>query len=415
MGDAQDRHAGLHAKEIRDRAAAARQLGLDGSWEDIDALVRVATGDKSPSVRLYAAAAAADIACRGRGAAGHPPLDASRRDRIFAWLKGVDPAVNPGLIVLLAAASDRRNLDRIGRILRDPRNVVRAGAVAAIRRMALSAATVDEPHVARAVGAWLADRRVPPDVVLDLVRLVGECGWSDFDDALDRAAGRGRPHGAAVAEARSRIAEAADAAAWEGVWASTGRDVFEPGGEGIAAWFLVHDGRVHVPGKPAQPLVVEGGAAHVGDQPARRIHAPRGGEPDTHPAIQVGGHTWWRVAGRDLVAAVPELLDGIGALGEAARPVAAWLGAVDGTLAARARAIVLHRLGALDEARALLDALCAHKKPRNDLFWWLGRVAADQGDVEAAAAALRRFLDKAGRKAAFRPEAEALLARLGGC
>ena len=79
--------------------------------------------------------------------------------------------------------------------------------------------------------------------------------------------------------------------------------------------------------------------------------------------------------------------------------------------AQRAKALVLWRTGAADDARALLEQLTAHKRPRNDLFWFLGAICAEQGDTKAAKAALTRFLDKAGKKAAYRGEAEALLAK----
>lgn len=410
MADPTGPHAGLRQKEVRDRALAARELAATGDWSDIEALIEVSKGDKSTSVRMYAAAAAADLACRTRSVGAG--LVGEQKAQIFEWLKGVDPMTNPGLLVLLAASSDQRFLERLGRALRDPRNVVRQGAVAGVRRLALAAVSAKEPHIAEQVAEWLLSGKLLPDVSLELARLVGEAGWTDFDAPLRKAAIAGRPHAAVVDEVFQRLAARDGDITWEGLWASDGQDVFEPRGTAIVEWFLVADGEVRKPGTDAAPLELGDGAGTLDGKPVRLVYAPRGGEPGSHPAIQVEGHTFWKVQGKELVTTLDEIIDGVAELGEAARPVADWLEAVDGTLAARARAIVLYRIGALDEAREALDALCAHKKPRNDLFWWLARVAADQGDTAVAKDSLERFLDKAGKKAAFRKEAEALLGEL---
>ena len=52
MGETEDPRAALGAKDVRTRAAAARDLARQGSWGDLEALVDVALGDKSTSVRL---------------------------------------------------------------------------------------------------------------------------------------------------------------------------------------------------------------------------------------------------------------------------------------------------------------------------------------------------------------------------
>lgn len=412
MADASDPHAGLREKQVKDRAAAARELAVRGSWDDVGELVRVAMTDKGPSIRLLAAAAAADIACRGRGVAGQTPLTPTQRDQVLAWLKGVDPVHNPAILMLLASSADPRNLERLGRALRDPRNVVRAGAAAALRRLALSAAAVEEPQIPEAVASWLDGGKLAPDATLDLARLTGEAGWPGFDDRLRKAAGAGRPHAAVVTEAQARRERLAAADAWDGLWVDYGRDVFENSGDQPEAWCLIAAGRRRSPGAPTVAIEAQGGVGTLDGRPARLIHAPRFGESTSALALQTGGRTWWKRESKDLAAAVDELAADLASLGPDARPVADWLAGVEGVVATRAHAIALSMADAHAEAVAALSALVDQKKPRNDVYWWLGRSAAAVGDRARAKQALAEFLDKAAKKAAWRPEAEALLATL---
>jgi predicted Zn-dependent protease len=89
-----------------------------------------------------------------------------------------------------------------------------------------------------------------------------------------------------------------------------------------------------------------------------------------------------------------------------------WLEAIEGTLATRSRALIAWRLGDLPTARALLEELAGHKKPRPDVWYWLARVAADQGDKGKAIEAVDAFLEKVGKRAEYRKEAEELRASL---
>ena len=58
--------AALKSKDISDRAAGCRDLSLTGTVENLEVLAELAASDKSPGVRLNAAAAAADILSRCR-------------------------------------------------------------------------------------------------------------------------------------------------------------------------------------------------------------------------------------------------------------------------------------------------------------------------------------------------------------
>src|SRR5690606_32336998 len=126
--------------------------------------------DASPSVRLYTAAAAADIVCRMRGVNGRARLTRQQRELLQTWVKTFDPGINPSLLMLLSAVADQSAVDRLGRMLKDPRNGVRAGAATALRRMSLSVAAADDMLVPMAVDKLLASRKLPADAVLDLVK-----------------------------------------------------------------------------------------------------------------------------------------------------------------------------------------------------------------------------------------------------
>jgi hypothetical protein len=69
---------------------------------------------------------------------------------------------------LFAALASDDAIARLGRILRDPRNQARVGAIAAVRRMALSGASAGASLEAAALG-WLG-QKLPTDVSIELVK-----------------------------------------------------------------------------------------------------------------------------------------------------------------------------------------------------------------------------------------------------
>ncbi|MEQ1508377.1 MAG: hypothetical protein ABMB14_39465, partial [Myxococcota bacterium] len=86
-----------------------------------------------------------------------------------------------------------------------------------------------------------------------------------------------------------------------------------------------------------------------------------------------------------------------------------------GAAAVRGRATALIRGGALREAETLLDVIvAADKKPKPDVAWLVANVKLGLGDLDSAREALRECLKNAPKKAAYRPEAEALLESLRG-
>jgi Flp pilus assembly protein TadD len=88
----------------------------------------------------------------------------------------------------------------------------------------------------------------------------------------------------------------------------------------------------------------------------------------------------------------------------------AALQGIDGVGADRARLILRWCAGDLDEARAGLERLTRVKRPRADLYWWLGRVLGDQGELVEARTAIETYLERAGKQAVHRVAAEALMA-----
>ncbi|MCB9679795.1 MAG: hypothetical protein H6737_32110 [Alphaproteobacteria bacterium] len=396
MSETDDAHASLEDKKIAVRAAATRDLAKAGTYADVERLIGMAIGDKSPSVRLYAAAAAVAILMRGRGAYDQTPWTDAQRHDVLRWVGAGDPALTPSLLLCYAAFSDADVIQRLTRMLRDPRYGVRAGAIAAIRRMALSgAATREGTGLREWVGEALENRKLPPDVSVELVRLVGEAGWEVLLPRARKAPGN---VGEALAEAEARCAERNTPAAWAGIWVDEGRDVLDESPAGRADWIVI--------GADAQP---SGGTLARDGRVYRRIWAPRIADEGKHAAIQADGRTWWRMDGKALAQFVTDADHELVAHGEAVDAIAAMLEGVEGAGAVRARALLFARCGRADEALALLDPLLAQKKPRNDLYFLQALALRSKGDAKGARAALEAYLDKAKKTEPWRDEAEQLL------
>ncbi len=419
MAQHEDPRAALHDKSVSVRAAAARTLSRVGTFEDLPALVQIAIEENSSALRLYAAAAAADILHRRRGLHDAPTLTPVEVKQVHQWVRSYDPGRNPGLLMMLSSIVDEASLARLARVLRDPRNGVRAGAMVALRRMALSASAADDALIPAMVAASLADTRMTPDVTLDLVRLVGEVGWMDLREAIRRSAAGGRLHPEVVQEALRRLDARGTPDAWEGVWLDYGLDVSEAGEPDTNGPWRVIGGGLATTGEPPVRLALDpasGRATLPGEPtPLRLLWTSAPGHPDTtRRAIQQGERTWWAQEDKDLLEVLERLIDELPAgATDALVPLAARLEAFEGMLAPRVRAMILWRAGALDAALALLTELTDAKKPRADLYWWLARVQVDLGQPDDARRSLDEFLERSAAKARYRTEAEALRAQLG--
>jgi hypothetical protein len=406
MSQAADPRAALKSKDVTVRAAAARELARNGTWDDLSTLVEMAKSDKSPSVRLYTAAAASDIAARFRGAAGQKRMTPQQATEVQDWVKRMDPVINPSLLMMLSAVGDAASIKRLGRMLRDPRGGVRSGAATALRRMAVSAAAVGDTQLPEFVRGWLESKKLTPDVTLELLKLSGEVGWTGLEDVQRLASVSGRPHGPAYDEVQTRKVARADLQTWQGLWCSDGVDALcAPIDDCVDPWIAIRDGQAISSQGQTTDFELDGDVGVAGER-FRLIWTDRVGEgAERVAALQGGGVTYYKAEDKVLVKTVDSLGSDLGAAG---LWVAEWLAEIDGSLATRARAIALWAGGALDESLAILTTQTGHMRPRNDLFYWLARVQVDLGEQAKAREAILRFLDKAGQKAPLRAAGEAL-------
>lgn len=398
--ETEDPRDALQNGDVTAKTAGARDLARVGTVDDVPALLEAVRGDKSPSVRLYAAAGAAEILARHRGAYDQESLPNDVKARILADVQSVDPGRAPSILLCYAAFPDAAVLKRLVRMLREPRQAVRSGAGAALRRMALSGATTREgPGIREWVAEALRHPKLPSDAAADLVRLVGEAGWTELRPLVERGLGLEGAVGEATTTAIERLDQRNAPSAWDGVWVDEGLDVLQVGQADPEGSWLALD----TPEPVGTTLELAGGTA-------RRIWAPRLGEEGVHEALQVDGRTYWRLSGKRLIGFVTEQDAAL-----AGRPDAAsWLlDAVDevgGAPALRAAALVCVRTGRHDEALQRLEKPLSAKKPRNDLRFLQGLALLGVGRTADGRASLEAYLEKAKPKEAWRAEAEALLA-----
>jgi hypothetical protein len=413
MTETADPRAALAAADVPTKAAGARDLAAVGTWDDLDPLLDLATDAKSLGLRLTCAAAAADIVAR-RCASG-PPVPDVEIQRIVARVQRIDPERNPSAPMVLSGLASPAALDRLGRLLRDPRNTVRRAATLAIRRMALSHAGDGRDAVQGALPAWMATPRLAPDALADLARLIGEAGFHDLGGVL-----AGLPASpavdAAVSDARATLAAWRHPDAFDGVWCADGRDVL--GGapaEPEPHTLLIADGAASFDLGPARPVARVDGALHVqaGSEDAaaivlRGIRAPRVGEAEATSALQTRGRTWFRATPDDLLAWFQRHAL---AAAEPAHPATRAL-----VLAVEAAGPAAHKLvapallvaGDLDAAAALLLDEDPARRPRADDALWVARLHDLRGDASAIPA-YRDYLARSGVKPWARQAVQARL------
>jgi tetratricopeptide (TPR) repeat protein len=393
-----DPRADLEAKDIPTRTEAARQLAREGTVDDLPALLQRIADDKRASVRLYAAAAAADILARHRGAYDQRPLEPSVRRDVLAQLGRVDPQRAPGVLLCYAAFPEVAVLKRLARLVRDTDHSVRVGAAAAFRRMALSgAATHEGTGVREWVAEALAHPKLPTDAAADLVRLIGEAGWPELAPVVSQRSGAAGQLGEAVAEALERLEARHDPEAWNGVWLDEGRDVLELA-DAIDGEWLAIDGARPVEGRLELPTGV-----------ARRIWAPRLAEEGAFEALQMNGRTYWRLAGKRLVGFIEEQDARLADRADAAEWLLAQLDETGGAAALRAAVLLAVRVGRHEEALERLEKPLSGKRPRNDLHFLHGLALRGLGRNEQANASFGRYLEKAKAKEPWKDEAMRLL------
>lgn len=389
----------LQAKGIPARAEAAEQLGRHGDVDAVLPLLEVVAGDKSRSVKLCAAAGAADILARHRGAAGQGRPTPEQEQAIVTRVGKLNPVDVPAVLLCYAAFPDTAVIKRLTRTLRDPRWEARSGACAALRRMALSAAAADEgPGLREWIGDALDNRKLPPDAIAEMVALVGQAGWIPLRPRVERfTSGEGL-----VADASTLALERLDArlepAAWQGVWLDDSLDVMEVGDPAETRWVTI--GEVDV---------AEDGRASIDGVTTRMIWAGRLGEEGVHAAIQAQGRTAWKLTEDRAVAVVVAEDRRLEGRTEAAEILLPMLDSQKGQAAARAAALLLARVGRYAEVIERLEQPLGGKRPRNDLFFLRGLARHHLSDAPGAKEDLTRYLEKAKKTDPWREEASALL------
>ncbi|MFK7926597.1 MAG: tol-pal system YbgF family protein [Myxococcota bacterium] len=416
--ETEDPRAAIAAKDLPTQAAGARDLARIGTWDDVDDLLDLAMNHKRTGLKLIAASAAADIVHRYRTGTAGEPLGDERAEDLASWVKRTDPGINPGILMLLSAVPTPKVIDRLGRLLRDPRGDVRTGAAVAVRRMAVSHTDLDMAPLRAAVLKWLTDRRSPPDALTALVQLVGGLGWSELRDTLIDLSTTSEPVREAVTEALGQLDQRAAAENWHGLWLSNGLDVLEQVAEDPAlSWLVIGHSKLAIQGRKPSAHKLSHGALTSRALPsaARLAWVPRLGHSNRTPAVQVLGHTWYRVEGTELAAWLDEhALE----LSEAAAPaldgLAGTLADEEGAAGARARAIAHVLADQLDQADEQLSKLTSGKKPRADLLFWLGELRRRQGRPKDARDAYSAFIDRNPKKSVFLEPAQNHLVQLGG-
>ncbi len=398
---------------VSERAAAARDLARIGTWKDLELLVSVAWGEpKSTSVRLYSAAAAADIACRARGAFGQKTLSRDKRDRLATFAFADDPGKNPSMLMLTAAATPKKVLPRLARIVRDPRADVRLGVVTAIRRMVLSAVG-DVKSVSAALGAWFIDPKVPADTRAELVKIVGEAGLENLRTQVLELS-TGTPALATAQQlALDRLDSRLQQKTWSGLWTSDGLDIFElatePRADDLAV--LGAESFRGPAGERAFELADDG--ATIDGQRARLVWAIPLGTTEHRKALLVGGRVWWAAEDKALADLLSTRWTAfVGLDGGAVKALRTAVDELEGQAALRAGVVVDWLEGDHESALGRLESPMSKKRPRIDLFWWRGRVLVSAGRASEAIGDLETFLERATADAPARPAAEALLAEI---
>ena len=414
MPETDDPRKALSSEDVAARTAGARDLGLIGTFDDALLLLEMAKTDRSTSVRLGAAAAAAEIVVR-------VGLNPEQRARVLEQFSNFDPGNNPSLPMVLAGVPDKAGIERLGLLMRDPRSDVRNGAATALKRMTENPQAVEA--LADAVRAWLLAGKHPADAVAELVRLASEAGFPGMDEALSVAAKKGRAAALAVQEALDWLVSRRDPASWAGLWLALGEKDevldwlwFEKGqvwGERRHQGEAGDSGEVGLLG----PLTVGDGTGEVeGRPPLQRIRRGRPGDDGLTDGMRMGEIVLWRHAGRALVKHIDDLDPVVlRRCVPAALGVARELAPLEGASAVRARALALWRGGALREAEQVLEAAIAgEKRVKPEIQWLIANVKLSLGDRDTAREALRSCLKAAPKKAAWKGEAEALLGRLEG-
>ena len=401
MTETPDPLEALEAKSISQRAAGARDLSLIGELKHLELLAEVAGTDRSPGVRLSAAAAAADILSRHRVGAAAKKLGPKKRRALAELYRRIDPSVNPGVFSVFGCLDTPAAFDAICGGIRDPRGDVRLGAAVGLLRLCTSQAVAGNARMEKKVVALLEDPRHKPDALAEIAKI---CAASDYRSAepVVRALALPGAHGELVNEAL--LTFEASAAAPQGLWYSDGRDAGEtnPGSPAGAALALLSSGAA---------MINEGGKWRAdkgfpGDG-ARRMFFRKVGAAQAAPAMQVGERTWYAADALGVLCVVdgltqPRDLDwdklgkGSAAGKKAVTALSEHLPETSG--GHRARGLLFARAGDSEAAIDALQTAVGLKKVFPDTWLLLGDALWAAGKKKAAKAHYAKFIKKARKK-----------------
>lgn len=399
-----DPRAALTDASVATRCAGARDLARWGTLDDLETLIDLAWSDRSMAVRLYAAAAAADLAQRFR----RDMSDEARAGLVQHAFRG-DPGHSPSMIMLAAYAPLSRVLPRLHRVLRDPRSDVRLAAVAAMRRAAMGSGPARH-GVGEALAEWLQEGRIPADAKVEIARLAGEIGYEHLRSAVRELQGGSEAAAEIAAQALARLDARRSPGTWEGLWWSDGREIYENRDADAPIQVAVCDGErwFGASGTRERTSDAEGRIALDGAAASLVFATPLGAH-EACPAVQVDGLVWWQVSEEGFSSFLDAHHEALRALPQAGRDrIVARGEALGGAAAERVRAAAAWIAGALEDCLEAADAQLARKRARGDAWFWRARALRERGDLESAAEALDTFLDKAKRDHALYPVAEAL-------
>lgn len=394
MPETKDPVAALDASDIPTRAAGARDLSMAGGPEHVDRLLAMATGDKSPGVRLACAAAAADILSRDRIARKIPESD---RRRWLAAVQGVDPGVNTGLFQVAAGLGLPEAVNRVFVGLRDPRHDVRAGACVGLSRLVLSAEANGDAALEARVVAAVGDARARVEARVEIARIAAAAGYGSALEAARRVAAEATRNTQKLAEEAVARLEAPPQPA--GIYADRGVDNGEVGsGRPPSAFLAVQS---------ATDVVLAAGKVSRGppQAPFRVLTGKFPGDERADTVVQTGTTTWWPVDGDELCAFGDRLVAaGAFNLLEACDEV---LGASAAALRVRGAALLAQ--GRVDGALLALEAAVAGKKIPADAWWFLAEALRAAGRDAEARPHLEKYLAKAPKRGKFVADARARL------
>lgn len=401
----------LDRGDIHQRADVGRQLSKVGVPEQIPRLLRAASEDPSPGVRLYAINAVADILSRYRVGPAAEKLDAATRRGFLEQLRKIDPAANAGVFSVYACLGLPEQLRPLFVGLRDPRLDVRTGASVGLYRYAISAAVPAESDLVHEVTELLVDPRVRPDTRANLVRLCATCGWHQAAPVLEGFLDREDQVAQAAEQALALLQQLNTSHTLFGVWWSDGRDAGQiDSGDPDRDYLFIDDSvavvvrsgsvkllRCEVDG--ATRLAMEGEP----DWSVRRMVLPPPGTDERGLALRIGLETWYRGAPADIVETAAALADRWKSLSAdpqlIERCVDALLAALpESPAGARAAARLELQIGRTDKGLARLEELARGKRPVAEVFFFLGEARALNGDAEGAAEAYRGFLERGPKR-----------------